>query len=429
MRARILGVAAATALIILLAAPAFADILDLTDGKKAFRLPRSRDIQTPWGEFPTDPELRASGRRNLDLQYDRFKLKNDSGSAAQVVSVYVTDALMNEHFSNGEKYGVSGYFQEAAEAFRLAAEQLSGAAKQEALWKRLLAISNLNNTNATIAAANELLASDEKTYYFGPTQEMIARLAWQSGAKNKALAALKAVEDAPGMNVRDLYNAKYLRMWLTKTVGADSVEKWAAAEKVYRDLLTEIDRHPERAVAEIPRFKTLMSLGTSLRGQGKNDEAKKYFDQILSEANEGTSKEVLAGVYYGLGDVAFQSALDAQKKGMASPTAREAVKAEFDKAAMHYLRVALLYKEFAGRRELFGAMQGVARSFASIFRITGEKDCALARRSYEFYRRAVDMQERGEAKRILVAEGTALKEKLDAACAAEEAAAAESESD
>ena len=420
MRARVFGAAVAAALILAIAAPASADILDLTDGKKPFRLPKSSEIQTPWGEFPTDAELRASGHRNLDLQYDRFEIKGQKGSAAQVVSVYVTDALMNENFSNGEKYGVSGYWQEAAAAFLAAAGDLTGAARQEALYKRLLAVANTKDVNATVAAAKELLASDEKTYYFGPAQEMIARLAWQAGQRGPALAALKAVIDAPGMNVRDLYNAKYLTTWLTKSVGADSAEKWAAAEKAYRDLLTEIDRHPERVVAEIPRFKTLMSLGESLRGQGKNDEAKKHFDQILEEANEGTSKEVLAGVYYGLGDVAFQAAIEAQKRGTVTPAKKEEVKAMFDAAALHYLRVVLLYGNFASQRDLFGATQGVARAFASIFTITGETDCDLGRRAYEFYRRAVDMQDRGEAKRILIAEGTALKEKLDAACKSEE---------
>lgn len=420
MRAYILGAAAISALVVLLAAPAIADVLDLTDGKKGFRIPSSREIKTPWGEFPTDAELRASKRRNLDLKYDRFKLNNQDGPAAQVVGVYVTDALMNENYSNGEKYGVSGFWQEAAEAFRVAAEELSGAAKQEALYKRMLAVANSNNVNATVAAARELLASDPKTYYFGPTQELIARLAWRGGARKQALAALKSVEAAPGMNVRDLYNAKYLSTWLTKTVGADSMEKWSAAEGAYRALLTEIERHPRHQLAEIPRFKTLMSLGESLRGQGKNDEAKTVFDQILNQANDGTSKEVLAGVYYGLGDVAFQTAIDAQKRGMTSPAARKAVQAHFDEAAMHYLRVVLLYGDHAGQRELFGATQGVARSFASIFTITGAKDCALARRAYEFYRRAVGMQERGEARRILVAEGKALQLKLEAACKEDE---------
>ena len=64
MRARIFGAAAAAALLVLIAGPALADILDLTDGQKGFRLPKSRDIKSPWGEFPTDTELRASGRRN-----------------------------------------------------------------------------------------------------------------------------------------------------------------------------------------------------------------------------------------------------------------------------------------------------------------------------------------------------------------------------
>lgn len=414
MHRHLLGAALAVLLGSLLAGPARSDIVDITDGKDGIRLPKK--ITSRWGTAPSDIELGESGQRNLKLAYDAFELGGEKGDSAQLVDVYVTECFENEQFNDGEKYGESGFWQESAEAFAQAAEVLTGAARQVALHKRMLALANLGDDAGTLAAADALLADDPKSYYFGPTQEIRARIFARRGKRAEATAALKLVTDAPGMNVRDYFNAMYLSTWLTKTVGADKPEKWAAAETAYRSVLGELDKHARKQLAQIPRFRVLMSLGESLRGQGKADEAKKYFDLILAEANVATDKGVLAGVYYGLGDAAYDEAARLQSAPGGTQTTREKVVELLNQAGLYYLRVVLLYKDYAGQRELYGATRGAAKAFSTLFTITGEKDCEIARRAYEFYRQAHQMSERGEAQRLLFREGQELKQKIDAVC-------------
>lgn len=413
MRHRIFVAAMAVAFAVLLTTPAWADIVDLTDGENGFRKPKSSKIETKWGDVPSDRDLRESGKDNLELAYDRSKIGRHDFPSAQVVEFWVTRAFENESFNNGEQYGLRGYWVEAAAAFAQAASELEGTGKQLALYKRMIVVSQTGQDNATLSAANKLLASNPKTYYFGPAQERRARIYARRKKMGNALKALEAVTSAPGMNVRDYFSAKYLSVWLSKTVGADSMEKWQKAEKAYRELLRELEAHPRKQLAQVPRFRILMSLGESLRGVGKLDEARKVFDQILDEANDATDKGVLAGVYYGLGDAVFE---EAKKLQAGSATPKEQIKALLDKAALHYLRVIYHYNEHAGLREMTGATEGAARVFRSLFTLSGEKDCVAGRRAYELYRKASEMQPQGEIKRILVSEGLALKARLDDVC-------------
>jgi tetratricopeptide (TPR) repeat protein len=401
--------------VLLLWAPAAsADILDLSNG---IRIPKDKDINTPWGTFPTDAELTASGRNNLKLSYEAFELGGVKGPAGQVASLYITTAITKSvEFSSGEQNGVRGYWAEAAEAFKQAAENLSGVAKEVALYKAMLATANTGNAPATLRAADALLAADPKTYYFGPAQETRARVFAQAGRLGDAVAALKAVTDAPRMNVRDYFSAAYLSAWLTKFIRASTAEAYTDAEKEFNRLLKELDRHPQKELASVPRLRILMSLGACVRALGRSEEAKGIYAQILKAATDTTDKAVLAGVYYGLGDVAFEEASALQSRAKGAPELKEQVQDMLDQAALHYLRVLLLYKDFADQNQTFGATQGAARVFATLFTITGEKDCETARRSYDFYRQAVELQPQGEARRLLVREGKALKKRMDEIC-------------
>ena len=125
--------------------------------------------------------------------------------------------------------------------------------------------------------------------------------------------------------------------------------------------------------------------------------------------------DVLAGVYYGLGDAVFEEATK-QQSAAGSGATKDTIKALLNQAALHYLRVIYHYNEHAGQRELFGATQGAARVFRSLFSLSGEEDCEAGRRAYNFYRQATDMQQQGEEKRILVSEGLELKARLDEKC-------------
>ncbi len=415
MRTAIFGAALAALLGGILAPIARADILDLSDGKT--RLPKS--VKSPWGTPPSDQELQDSGKRNLDLSYDSYKLSGASGDAAAVAAFWLTDTIANQRFNEGERNGQNAFWPEAAQAFGAASEELQGLAKEQALYKRMLSLANTGDQAATLKAADDLLAANPKTYYFGPAQETRARIFALRGKLADALAALKLVSDIQNMNVRDNFSAMYLATLLSKSLGADSPKKWAAAEDAYRSLLTDLVRAPHHELAEVPRFRILMSLGEALRNQNKADEAKKQYEQILDEASTATDKGVLAGVYTGLGDLAFTEASQLQANAAGSKTAHEKVRELLDQAALHYLRVTLLYKDFAQQRDLFGATRGVARVFNTVFKLTGEKDCDLAHRAYEFYRRAVDMLESGEEKRLLIKEGLALKQRIDEGCSPE----------
>jgi len=81
-----------------------------------------------------------------------------------------------------------------------------------------------------------------------------------------------------------------------------------------------------------------------------------------------------------------------------------------------YQRLDEDYKDFAGQREMLGATQGIARVFATLFKLSGNKDCEKARKAYDYFRQAVQLQRGGEARRLLVREGMALKKRIDEAC-------------
>ena len=147
MRYRALGALALTlAALAVAASVASADIVDLSNG---VRLPKKRAIETPWGEYPTDAELRASGKNNLKLAYDECVLDTQRIDPAQIQKIYLTATHFDQHFTSGVQNGIRGYWEEAAEAFRMAAENLSGAGKQEALFNRMLAVATLRGRRET----------------------------------------------------------------------------------------------------------------------------------------------------------------------------------------------------------------------------------------------------------------------------------------
>ena len=404
----------ALVLLLLWTPTATADIVDLSNG---IRLPPKSEIKSPWGQFPTDAELVESGKNNLKLTYEAFEIGKTRGPAGQVSAIFITTAITKSvEYTSGETNGSRGYWTESAEAFRMAAENLSGLAKEVALYKAMLATANTGNAPATLRAADALLASNPKTYYFGPAQETRARVFAQAGRLGDAVAALKRVTDAPGMNVRDYFSAAYMSVWLTKFIRANSAETYGAAEKSFKQLLADLDRKPQKELAAVPRLKILMSLGACVRALGRADEAKGLYGEILKAATDTTDKAVLSGVYYGLGDVAFEEASALQTRVKGAPELKKQVQDLLDQAALHYLRVLLLYKDFADKREVFGATQGAARVFSTLFTITGEKDCETARRAYGYYRQAVELQPQGEARRLLVREGKVLKKRMDEVC-------------
>jgi hypothetical protein len=66
--------------------------------------------------------------------------------------------------------------------------------------------------------------------------------------------------------------------------------------------------------------------------------------------------------------------------------------------------------------DVFNATQNVARVFKILFNLSGDKDCDIGNRSYNYFVAAVNMLPEGDDRRGLVREGRALQESLQKAC-------------
>ena len=170
---------------------------------------------------PPTPNSTASGRNNLKLSYDVFELGGVKGPAGQVANLYITTAITKSvEFASGEQNGVRGYWAEAAEAFKQAAENLSGVAKEVALYKAMLATANTGNAPATLRAADALLAADPKTYYFGPAQETRARVFAQAGRLGDAVGGTQGGHRRARHERPRLLQRRVPEHWLTKFIRA-----------------------------------------------------------------------------------------------------------------------------------------------------------------------------------------------------------------
>jgi tetratricopeptide (TPR) repeat protein len=401
--------AALVAILCCLACPAaLADILVLKDGTV---LPKG--VKAAAGELPSDEDFEASKGHAVDPAYDVVKAGGKDYPAAQVADVFVYDAEKNLAYKDGEVRASSRFWEEAAESYGAAAEELKGAAKQVALYKRVLCLANLGDLDATLAASDQLLAAFPKSYWFGPVQVKRALIFASRNKADEAVAALKTVAAAGGMNARDAFEAEYTRAWLTKMRDARTKEDVAAAEKEFRDLVEAIERHPRgRQDAADQRLKALGRYTKAMVLQGKVAEARPILDQAIAQATKMTDRGVLSVVRAARGDALFsaaKAAMDSGKKDDAKTLSYEAI--------LDSLYVADFAADFAETSDAFNATQNAARLWRNLFAMTGDKDCELARRAYEWYAAAVNMLPTGEEKRALVREAKALKEIHDKVCA------------
>jgi tetratricopeptide (TPR) repeat protein len=394
--------------------PARADILVLRDGNV---LPK--DLQMKAGEAPGEADLAKSRSMSLDLAYDVVKGGGKDYPAGQVVDAFLDAAEANENYRSAEKHASAGFWEAAAESYAAAAEELKGSAKQQALYKKVLSIANLGDVDGMLKAADEMLAEFPKSFYFGPVQQKRA-LALASKAKMaESVAALKTVADAPGMNPRDLFEAEYTRLWLTKMVDARTPSDFTAAEKEFRGLVEAIDRHARgKQDAADQRIKALARVGKALVHQNKLADARKILDEILGAATATTEKAALAAAYSARGDALHAAAREAQTAGK-----KDEMTALIDDAILDYMRVALMYGDEAEVSDVYSAKHSLARVYRNLFTLSGDKDCEAASRAYEYYRQAMDMlPQNSPARAEIVREGRSLKEVMDKACAKPEAA-------
>ena len=208
MTTRLLGAAFAAALFIAASAPAHADIIVLRDGRV---LPKKIKDLKP-GEYPSFQQLRDSGKGNATLTLNRVRLRSTEVSAGLVLDVFTTNAASNSDYNDALTLGASGDYEAAAHKFNLAAQDLEGADRQVALFKRMQAVRALGKPAAILKAADELIAADPQGYYVPEAHMLRARVHIARGKASDALGALNAITSTTGMNARDYFAAELAKL-------------------------------------------------------------------------------------------------------------------------------------------------------------------------------------------------------------------------
>jgi hypothetical protein len=198
-----------------------ADMIQTIDGKwqplPADPRAPGTTLPPPAGDdLPTNEYLVDSEGTNVDANYETVKTNRGFNKpASQVKRIVSTEGARNQNFQKGQNDASQKLFANAAESFRAAAAEVSGFAKQEALWLAAQALTETQDAARVTTALDELVAAFPKTFYLGEAQIIRAKIAAAKGDVAGVNAALDVVKNAPGMNVRDLYRAEYARVSLT----------------------------------------------------------------------------------------------------------------------------------------------------------------------------------------------------------------------
>lgn len=407
---------AATAAVLFLwaAAPAHADMVLLDDGTW---LPSKMTKLMGNAKVPNDQALAKSGKNNLKLGYDKVAVGRESVSAGRVVAVFSTTAFQNEHYRNGYLQGSAGAWLEAADSFAQAAENLKGAAREIALWQRVIAIAETGELDATLKATDELLTAFPKSYYYAQGRDKRARIAMGKGKGKDAKSELDQVIAAPGMNARDYFEAKLAKIHFFSLLPAgDDTAKIAASRKEYEGVAQEIrGRSGANQEAAIQMLKANTGIGRCLVYEGDYDKALTTLDSVVGDKASTRDQGLLARAYTGMGDAIFAKVKSELKGGNLPQDQLPRIQDALTDAALHYLRTSQFYVEQAGD-DRFPATAGLARVWATQFELGGEKDCALAKRAAKSYFQAHGMLPGGERRRIFTREAKMFIDKFNAAC-------------
>ncbi len=405
MLKRTLGAALASALLIVLAAPCHADIVELKDGKF---LPKGTEMQP--GGWPTPAQLKASGKDNIKLSYDFVTVGRERVSASQVLRVWSRECENEPSYSEALTYMASNALQEAAQAFSVSLDNLKGeTAREIALHWRLEALRTEGRDAAGImAAADALIAAFPKTFWLGDAHMIRARVFAVQGKLKEAKAALAAVGAAPGMNPEDYFEAKLAEIqWFDLPAAGKDAAKLAKVEAAYRTIAnTAKSRGPD---ARIQHLKAIVGAGRCLVFQTKFDPAKKELERVTKDSTV-TDKRLLGAAYRGLGDAIYGKA----RADAADPAKRKQAIADLNEAAMHYLRVTEFYGADYAADELVPCTENLARVFANLFLLGDGADCALGSRAYESYRKAWKLMPPGQRRNQLSRAALDFKRAYDA---------------
>ncbi len=390
---------------------AHADIVILRDGKV---LPNRLQDRVNSNETPSDQLLESSGKGNLELRYDTVKVGKESVSASLVVEPYSTIAYKNPFYVNAEIAAGRRDWVGAAEGFGRAADELTGAAKQIALHKRVLCYKFDGNVDQCFDAIQALFTATPNTYYFAEMETLRARLFMIKGKKKDAKAALERIVNAKGMNARDYFDAKITLIDFFMMAGAgNNKAAYAKAEQAYRDVLSEIrTRRGADTEAATQRLRANVGVAKCLVRQGKPSEAQDIFKSVIADKNSTGQIELLASAYLGLGDTQYATVQAKLKGGNVGNDKVPGVVKELHEAAKNYLRVARFYGSDAGD-ELTPSMLNCARVWATIFTLEGEQDLDLGIEAQRMFLEAHRRMPRGEERRVLTTEIKEFMAKVD----------------
>jgi hypothetical protein len=393
-----------------------ADGLRTKEGKL---LPKALQEALKGGGEPDATALAETENAKLQaLGYDVVKIAGQEVSAGLVSDIWVLDCINNADFQEGETSGASNFFPEAAEAFGRAAESLKGAARQVALYKRAVAIAQLDDVDQLLPAIETLVAEFPKSYYLGELLTRKSRGLLAKGDSAGSQAALDAIISASGMNKRDLYAAELakVQLFMASNAGKDKA-KLAEAEAAFRALSDRMERESvaREEVAPI-RLRALVGVGRMLVFQGKLAEAKPFLQQVIDAPGSSGDQAMLAGAYTALGHVLFAEASATQAAAGSDQEARKRAMSQLESAVLAYLRVTELYGEAAERSDLYDARVNAARAFGAIFGLSNDADCEVGRSANNYYVAAFKMLPAGTERNQVGRELQALKARLDKSC-------------
>ena len=409
--------AAVAALVLIgsLSTEACADMIRLRDGQW---LPKKFHDEMGDAPGPSDDLLARSGRNNLDLAYDKVTISGTTISAGLVDPdrIYVTTAYENESFRNGELQGEAGAFEEAADSFAHAAEDLKGAGREVAMWKRVAVLASAGEADRTFQATTELLEAFPKSFYFFP-----ARIHLTKGKSKEAAAELDLVVKAPGMNPFHLFEAKLTKIDFFQLLAAgDDVTKIAAARAAYEQIAREIsERTDAKTEAHVQYLKANVGAGRCLVYEQAYDKAFAVLTSVINDAASVQDRTLLARAYAGLGDTVYAQVKAELKGGNVAKEELPRIQEKLTTASLHYLRTSHFYVDVAGD-ERFPATAGLARVWATMFELGGDQDCELAKRAAKAYYEAHKLLPRGERKRVFTSEAKRFIDKQKTACASDD---------
>ncbi len=411
MTSRIFGAAFAAVLLIVLAAPAHADIVVLRDGK--FHPKKVEGFQA--GDVPSLMQLQDSGKKNSELTFNTVKVGKQTVSAAMVVEIFTTLAAQNADFNDGETFAASGDFGSAAHKFGLAAQELEGSDQQLALYKRMLSLQALGgDLNPIMKSADELIAANPNGYYVPAAHMLRARIFASQGQNKLARGALDAITTATGMNARDFFEAELTKVdWFELRGAGNNATKLESVRKKYANI--EMQAKGKGEDAKIPALKAVVGAARCQVRMGKWSDARKAFERDTNDS-EIKDKTLLGAAYHGLGDAVYGQAKADLAAAAGNQAKIDSAKAALTEAALHYLRVTEFYGMDFAADNVLDCTTNLARVFANQFALGNNSDCSLGSRAYQYYVRAAKAMSRGETKTQLIREALASKKDLDAAC-------------